>query len=97
MPENALTLESKVDELTLDITTALAEASFTRVCRFSKFSEPPPDVVEAIQHKNRIKNRAYRTGDPRLKAEANRLGNIFRRRMAEIAANRWDDKLRDHQ
>lgn len=95
MIQNDQDIENAVNEVTDSINVALAQSSTTKVSVYSKYGALTDEIKQKIRIKNRLKNRAFRTGDPRIKAEANREANIIKQMLIDRQSELWENKIQD--
>lgn len=87
LPFNNINSTRELDEastsLAGEIHLALDRSTVTKTVKFTKYGVLPPDLLEVIRHKNRVKKLAYRTADPAVKNQANQLSNRVRALLKE--------------
>ena len=88
-------LEEAVNIITEKIATASASAAKTKSFKFSRYGDLPFDIKQQIVEKNRLKNRAYRTGDPAIKRQANAAAQHIKNLLKEFHSQKWDNKVEE--
>lgn len=86
-------LNAAINTITNNINEAFMLASNTTVEKFKKYGNFSNELKNEIRYKNQIMKRAYRTGDPQIKREANRLTQLIKKKICDLNSARWDARI----
>lgn len=86
-------IDTAVASITNNIKQAYERASTTKTFDYSKFGNLSENIKNEIRIKNRLKNRAYRSGDPQIKNLANQATNRVKRLLSDLSSQRWEEKV----
>lgn len=91
--KNSAEIDNAIVSLTNSINETVALVSNTSTKKFSKYGNLGPQLKNKITRKNRLKNLAYRTGDPLIKQMVNNLTQQIKTDLMTLQSSRWDEKV----
>lgn len=103
VPKNRIMNQNEIDEAVSNITSLVNDAVAVNIpsaeCRQNSLIKLPQDVIDLIEHKNRLRRRWQRTrynqGAHQLKSEINNLTKIIYDRIRIAHASHWTETLKN--